>query len=80
MTSICFRIFPCCFSGFRGRLQNIEPLLHRLFDRPDQLVRDIVSEAERMEGAENQSAVIFDRRALITSAFGLLIVFSLWQI
>lgn len=67
-------------SGFRGWLHNIEPLLNRLFDRADQLAKDIVSGTEALPGAENQHVAIFDRHALVMSVSGILLVFALWQV
>ncbi len=67
-------------SGFKGWLNNIEPLLNRLFDHADQLARDIVSGTEPLEDMGNQNGAVFDRHALITSIFGILLIFILWQV
>ncbi|MDX2480756.1 MAG: energy-coupling factor transporter transmembrane protein EcfT [Desulfuromusa sp.] len=67
-------------SGFRGWVSNIEPLLNRLFDRADQLAKDIVSGTETLESVENQGTMIFGRQALIMSVFGALLIFLLLQV
>ena len=67
-------------SGFRGWQNKLEPLLNRLFDRADQLARDIVSGTESLESASNQDHLAFDRSSLFMSVFGILAVLSLWQV
>ncbi len=68
------------FSGFRGWISNIEPLLNRLFDRADQLAQDIVSGAEVMGSIESQETTIFDRSALIMTVSGAFLIFFLLQV
>ncbi|MCF6264971.1 MAG: energy-coupling factor transporter transmembrane protein EcfT [Desulfuromusa sp.] len=68
------------FSGFRGWISNIEPLLNRLFDRADQLAQDIVSGAEVMGRIESQETTIFDRLALIMTVSGAFLIFFLLQV
>jgi len=67
-------------SGFRGWLENLDPLLNRLFDRADQLAKDIVSGAESLENINNQGDLVFDRSAQLMSVFGILTVLALWQV
>ncbi len=67
-------------SGFKGWLQNIEPLLNRLFDRADQLANDIVSGADVLAGIESQGDPVFDRSSLILAFLGMLMIFLLWQV
>lgn len=67
-------------SGFNGWFHNIEPLLNRLFDRADQLAKDIVFGTETLAGTENQRDSGFDRSALLMSICGVLIVFLLYQV
>lgn len=67
-------------SGFKGWLNNIEPLLNQLFDRADQLAKDIVSGTETLEDTENQRENVFDRSALLMSVSGVMIVFLLYQV
>ena len=67
-------------SGIKGWIHNIEPLLNRLFDRVDQLAKDIVSGNAILEGAENQGKTVFGRSALIMSGFGILTILLLWQV
>ena len=67
-------------SGFRGWLDNLEPLLSRLFDRADQLAQDIVSGTESFEGTSSPDNLDFDRTSLLLSVFGVLTVLALWQV
>ena len=67
-------------SGIKGWLSSVEPLLTRLFDCADQLAKDIASGSMVLANAMDQKEKAFDRHTLMTSTFGLLIIFTLWQV
>lgn len=67
-------------SGFRGWVENLEPLLNRLFDRADQLAKDIVSGTQSLETTNNQDNLALDRLSLLMSFLGLLTVLALWRV
>ncbi|MCK5912622.1 MAG: energy-coupling factor transporter transmembrane protein EcfT, partial [Desulfuromusa sp.] len=67
-------------SGFKGWIYSIEPLLNRLFDRADQLAKDIVAGTDTLEGGKISGETAFDRLALLMSVAGILIVFLLFQV
>jgi energy-coupling factor transport system permease protein len=67
-------------SGFRGWVENLEPLLNRLFDRADQLAKDIVSGTQSLETTNNQDNLALDRSSLLMSFLGLLTVLALWRV
>ncbi len=71
---------PEVIAGLKGWIRNIEPLLARLFDRADQLAKNIASGTETIESVENQERFIFDHSAWIIMFFGILGIFLLWQV
>jgi energy-coupling factor transport system permease protein len=67
-------------AGFRGWLHHLEPLLHRLLDRVDQLAHEIVAGSDISDTLEQQNLLIFDRTALVAAIGGLAVIFLLWQV
>ncbi len=66
-------------SGFRGWLNSLEPLLHRLLDRVDELALDLVAGRD-VASLNPRQNLKFDRTSLLVSGLGLFTLFLLWQV
>ena len=67
-------------AGFKGWLNHLEPLLHRLLDRVDQLAHDIVSGRDISDTLDHQNTLDFDRTSLLAVTVGFVTIFLLWQV
>jgi len=64
-------------AGFKGWLQYLEPLLHRLLDQANQLAHDII---DGRDPSVTHETLVFNRTSLIAAISGSVLMILLWQV